>query len=205
MAIAVGIDPSLTSAGVAIIHNGQPTHLSHHGYSGHNGASWQSRSRRVRWTCGQIINAIGLAIAPVQTTAELIPSDWSQIDLVVIEGPSYGSQHGAQFDRIGVWHGVFAAFDARNIPIAVVAPKTRTRWATGKGTDDKRTVYEAVKADWTSVQLAAFNEGGNDEADALTMAAMGALHLGDDLPIALPQWRINGLTSVAWPEVVKTG
>lgn len=39
MAVAVGIDPSLTSTGVAILRDGQPVHVSHHGYSGHNGAS----------------------------------------------------------------------------------------------------------------------------------------------------------------------
>ena len=46
--IVAGIDPSLTSAGVAILADGRPTHLSHHGYAGHNGATWQTRSRRVR-------------------------------------------------------------------------------------------------------------------------------------------------------------
>jgi Holliday junction resolvasome RuvABC endonuclease subunit len=186
MATVVGVDPSLTSSGVAILRDGQPVHVSHHGYSGHNGASWQSRSRRVRWTVRKIMEALTGSCA----------------DLVVMEGPSYGSQHGAAFDRSGLWHGVFGALDANLVPIAVVSPKTRAKWATGKGTDDKRTVYDAVKAEWP-VQLSAFNDGGNDEADALTMAAMGALYLGDALPIAVPEWRINGLTSVAWPEVVK--
>lgn len=187
MAVVVGVDPSLTSAGVAILRDGQPVHVSHHGYSGHNGASWQSRSRRVRWTVRQIM----MAVPP-------------HVDLALLEGPSYGSQHGSVFDRAGVWHGVFAALDAKRIPIAVVSPKTRACWATGKGDADKKTVYEAVKAEWSAhVQISAFNDGGNDEADALTIAAMGALRLGDSLPIAVPKWRANRLTSVAWPEVVK--
>jgi Holliday junction resolvasome RuvABC endonuclease subunit len=190
--IVCGIDPSLTSAGVAILVDGQPVHVSHHGYPGHNGASWQSRSRRVRWTVGKVMGempGVGRRGLPLP-------------DLVVMEGPSYGSQHGSQFDRAGLWHGLFAALDAKGVPVAVVSPKTRAKWATGKGTDDKRTVFGAVVAEWIGIKFSPFDKGGNDEADAVTLAAMGALYLGDPLPIVLPQWRINGLTSVAWPEKV---
>lgn len=177
--IVCGIDPSLTSAGVAILRDGQPVHVSHHGLAGHDGASWQSRSRRVRRTVGKVIPAALAHGTP---------------DLVVIEGPAYGAQHGSQFDRAGLWHGLFASLDAKQVPVAVVAPQTRAKWATGRGNAKKPDVLAAVRACWPTTPLA-----NDDEADSITLAAMGALWLGDPLPIPIPAWRINGLDAVAWP------
>jgi Holliday junction resolvasome RuvABC endonuclease subunit len=178
MSVVCGIDPSLTSAGVAVLQDGKPVHVSHHGYSGHNGASWQSRSRRVRWTCGQILGAI---------------ADHA-IDLVMIEGPAYASQHGSQFDRAGLWHGLYAALDAKRIPVGVVAPKTRAMWATGNGNADKTAVLTAVAEWWPAQPIA-----GHDEADALILAAIGAYHLGEPMPFEIKARHTTGLEKVQWP------
>lgn len=176
--IVAGIDPSLTSAGVAVLDNGRPVHVSHHGLRGHNGASWTSRSRRVRWTCGQIIAAL----------ADLTP------DLVMIEGPSYGSQHGSQFDRAGLWHGLYASLDARKVSVGVVAPQTRAKWATGTARAEKRRVLEAVRAWFPNQPITC-----DDEADALVLACIGAHHLGDPMPFEVKPRHTTGLEKVAWP------
>jgi hypothetical protein len=115
---------------------------------------------------------------------------------VVIEGPSYGSQYGSVFDRAGLWHGIFGGLDARKIPVAVVAPQTRAKWATGKARADKRDVLKAAQEWFPQVS-------NDDEADAAWLALMGSVKLGDYPLVALTDWRISGLTSVSWPEVVK--
>lgn len=175
--IVAGIDPSLTSAGVAILDNGQPIHISHHGYSGHNGASWRTRSRRIRWTCRQI-----LATIPDSTT------------LAVIEGPAYGAQHGSAFDRAALWHGLYAALDAKQVPVAVVAPQTRAKWATGTGRGSKTEVLDAVHTWWPGQDITV-----DDEADALVLAAIGAHHLGDPMPFTVKPRHTTALEAIAWP------
>jgi Holliday junction resolvasome RuvABC endonuclease subunit len=176
--IVAGIDPSLTSAGVAILDNGQPTHLSHHGYPGHNGATWQQRSRRVRWTCGQIL-------APVLD---------ARPDLVVIEGPAYGAKYGSAFDRAGLWHGLYGALNAKQVPVAVVSPTTRASWATGHGRADKAAVITAVTTWWPQQPIAC-----DDEADSLVLALIGAHHLGDPMPFTVKPRHSTALEAIAWP------
>lgn len=121
MSVVVGIDPSLTSAGVAILHDGKPIHTSHHGYSGHNGATYQTRSRRVRWTCGQILDALR--------------EYCTRPDLVVIEGPAYSRNTGSAFDRAGLWHGIYAALKAARITV-VELPEPTDRGTFSEATDD---------------------------------------------------------------------
>ena len=178
--IVCGLDPSLTSAGVAILRDGWPIHVSTHGLKGHDGASYQSRNRRVRWTCRQILDAV----------AEHAP------DLVMIEGPSYGSKFGAAFDRAGLWHGLYAALDAKRIPVGVVAPKTRATWATGNGNADKPAVLAVVRHWWPTWPL---GDRDYDKADALVLAAIGAHHLGDPMPFDTKPRHTTGLEKVQWP------
>lgn len=177
--IVAGIDPSLTSAGVAILDSGTPVHVSHHGYPGHNGATWQTRSRRIRWTCNQILGALA----------------GYQLDLAVIEGPAYGAHHGAQFDRSGLWHGLYAALDAQNTPVAVVAPQTRAKWATGTARAQKRDVLDAVRT-WYPDQTITCD----DEADAIVLALQGALRLKDPMPFTTKPRHHTALENIAWPE-----
>jgi Holliday junction resolvasome RuvABC endonuclease subunit len=178
--IVAGVDPSLTSAGVAVLKDGWPVHVSHHGLNGHDGASWTSRSRRVRWTCGQIITALATCT--------------DGIDLVMIEGPSYGSKFGSAFDRAGLWHGLYAALDARKVPVGVVAPQTRAKWAAGTARAEKREVLDAVRT-WYPEQSIA----NDDEADALVLATIGAFHLGEPMPFEVKPRHTTGLEKVAWP------
>lgn len=202
--IVCGLDPSLTSTGIAILRDGIPVTLTSLGHSGRDADTYLMRSRRIVSQTRAVINAIGMAVTPVKgltSPDELILSDWRQIDLVVIEGPSYGSQWGDQWDRAALWWGLYSSLTAKRIPIAVVSPKTRAKWATGKdvegnGNSKKPAVFAAIKEEWTDVRQHIRND---DIADALVMAAMGAAHLGDPLPIQVHQWRVNGLTAVQWP------
>ena len=198
MSIVAGLDLSLTNSGIAVLTDGRPTLLTSVGHGGKNGASWEQRSRRIVSQSRAVMAALQQAVDPPYP-----PGPWT-IDLAVIEGPSYASEFGDQFDRAALWWGVYSALSAKRVPIAVVAPKTRAKWATGKdvegnGNSKKRAVFAAVKDEWSTLGV---HVRDDDIADALTIAAMGALKLGEPLPIAVHQWRINGLESVTWPSVV---
>lgn len=186
----MGIDASLTSTGLAVLIDGIPSMLHSLGHKGHDADSYLVRGRRIVSQARAVVQALSLP---------------PQIDLALIEGPSYGSHYGDQWDRAGLWWGIFSALAAKKVPIAVVSPKTRAKWATGKdvegnGNSKKPAVFAAVKDEWTDVRAHIRND---DIADALTIAAMGALWLGDPLPIQVHKWRVKGLESVAWPEGVR--
>ena len=181
MATIVGIDPSLTSAGVAVLRGGKPVHLSHHGYSGHSGASYQMRSRRVR--------------KQVLDVCAIIRDHTAYPDLVVIEEHPYAVRAcGAEFDRSGLWHGIFGQLDYLGWPIAVVHPGTHKRWITGCGAAKKREVVETMRAWYPGQPIA-----NDDEADALGHALIGAFHLGDPMPFPVKDRHHSGLEKVVWP------
>ena len=220
MSVVVGIDASLTSTGLAVLRDGIPVMLHSLGHKGSDADSYLVRGRRIVSQARAVAQAVETAVPttvpvdPLETVSPLNPDGRSHfpvkyvatpIDLAVMEGPSYGSQYGDQWDRAGLWWGIFSALAAKKVPIAVVSPKTRAKWATGKdvegnGNSKKPVVFAAVKDEWTDVRAHIRND---DIADALTIAAMGALWLGDPLPIQVHKWRVKGLESVAWPEGVR--
>lgn len=188
MSIVVGIDLSLTSAGIAILRDGTPIAITHVGHKGRDGASYRDRSRRVRSQCQAVLRACDIALKRFQ--ADVI------CDLAVIEGPSYGSQFGHEFDRAALWHGVYGALEARGVPIAVIAPGTLKLWFTGNGA--------ASKLDMTNTAMARFREpiSTHDEADAIAAACGGAWWLGDPVPWEPCPRSVEALDKVEWPKVV---
>jgi Holliday junction resolvasome RuvABC endonuclease subunit len=187
VSIVVGIDLSLTSAGIAILRDGKPIQITHVGHKGRDGASYRDRSRRVRSQCQAVLRACDIALKRLQ--ADVI------CDLAVIEGPSYGSQFGHEFDRAALWHGVYGALEARGVPIAVIAPNTLKLWFTGNGA--------ASKTDMTNTAMARFREpiSTHDEADAVALATAGAYKLGDPIPFEPKERQREALAKVEWPGV----
>lgn len=115
--------------------------------------------------------------------------------LVCIEGPSYGSKGGHEHERGGLWWMVAEALDFREYPYAVVAPAALKKYATGKGNAGKDEMIVA-----TCRRFPGF-AGGNDEADALWLAAMGADYLGAPL-VSMPAANRAALDKVQWPPAV---
>ncbi len=116
-------------------------------------------------------------------------------DLVVVEGPSYGSQAGqaGHHERAGLWWMVTHALWKRDVPLAVAPPATVKRFACGKGNASKDDVLVACcrRFEWFS--------GGNDESDSVWLAAMGADWFGQ--PMAqMPAANRKALDGAAWPE-----
>jgi len=115
-------------------------------------------------------------------------------DLVVLEGPSYGSAGAGQHERAGCWWLVYDAVAAIDIPVAVVPPACRARYACGRGNASKDEVLTAAVRRYPDVDIT-----NNDEADALILAAMGADHIGQPW-VTVPALHRKGLDGCAWPE-----
>jgi hypothetical protein len=184
----------MTSAGVAKLCDGQPAVLTSVGHKGADSKSWVHRIRRIVSQSRAVIQAIG-----------------RDCDLIVVEAPltfSGGPNNGDAFDRYAVFIGVCSQILAWKTPLAIVHNATRCKWATGKGgksskelttAEHKREILLAVREQWAQWANSIRND---DIADALTLAGMGALHLGDPLPFEPRRSQREGLASVEWPQVV---
>ena len=171
----VGIDPSLTSTGVAVVMHGTET------------TAYTTRIAP-RGLVG--LDRIRVLRNAVRTLA-------LGADLAVIEGPSYGSQGNQRghHERAGLWWAVLDGLSRADVPTVVVAPAARAKYAAGKGNAAKDAVLAAVVRRYVAVDV-----DGNDEADALVLAAMGARWLGHPLETFLPQTHLAAMDAVAWPE-----
>lgn len=173
----VGLDLSLTSTGIAVIEGGIVT--THRVRStGRKGASTEQTARRIHSLTMEIANHTGRSSDPA---------------LVVIEAPSFGSVHGAQHERGGLWWAVAMVCVAQAWPIATVSPQGRARYATGRGNAGKDEVLAAAIKRWPDVDIS-----GNDVADAVIIASMGARHLGCAID-AMPANHLTAMAGANWP------
>lgn len=191
--IAVGIDPSLVSSGVAVLVDGRPAHYCRYGRKGHNGASYTTRSRRVRRMIREVTEAALSCGRP---------------DVFVIEEHPYAvGNQGNEFDRAAIWHGIFGNMDARDIAGVVVNNSTGKAWVTGIGNPGKLGVI-AVIDQWYAGQidpplakLRKTVDHPDDLADALGYATMGAYKLGDPLPFEPKERHRTALLTLPWPKI----
>lgn len=118
-------------------------------------------------------------------------------DLVVVEGLAYASRSPHATERAGLWWLVVDHLIGNGAPVAVVSPTSRAKYATGKGNAGKDQVLAAVVRRYPDVEVT-----GNDQADALILAAMGARSLGRPIEAGgitgLPKTHLDAMTKVAW-------
>lgn len=165
-----GLDLSLTSTGVAKVLPG--------------GKMWADRIQPGRRSGHErlqyLANEIMLYVAGA--------------DLVVVEGPSYGSAAGQRghHERAGLWWHITYMLWIAGLGTAIAPPACLKRYATGKGNAAKDLVLAAAIRRYPAAEL-----DGNDQADALILAAMGADHLGHP-PAEVPQAQRTALAKVEW-------
>lgn len=173
--LVVGIDPSLTSTGVATS-LGTLECIE----SKPRGTDIMARRYRLWDLCNRITSAAWADGDP---------------DLVVIEGPGMAALNHGGPDLIGLWWLlVDRLIGNRNVAPAIVPPACRMKYATGKGNSKKDVCMAAVCRRYPDFEVT-----GNDTADALTLCAMGRDYLGAPL-VVVPQLHRLGLDGVSWPD-----
>ena len=185
MTRVVGLDVSLTGTGVALFDiTDDPDYRSARveviETKGKKGATLWERRVRLRTIADSI--------------EQIIYQDNLQPNLAVIEAPSYGSMHGSQHDRSGLWWMVVEMLMSFGIDVGSVPPQTRAKYATGKGNASKDAVLVAVVKAFPDLPIE-----NNNVADAVALAAMGARHLGfaldDD---TTTQAKLEAMGGAAW-------
>lgn len=175
----VGIDPSLTSTGIAIKdHEG---HISR---------------ERVRST-GKKTDTWDMRGARIKRLAETIVGHVAPNSLVIIESPSYGSISTSAHDRSGLWWAIHQKLTAKGCDIIPATPSQRMMYATGKG-GGKDAGKDMVLAQ-TIRRYPDIDITGNDIADAVIFLAIGCRLLGQPLEDSLPQSHINALNKLKLP------
>lgn len=174
MPTVVGIDPSLTSTGLVVLNDLRPQ-LRHFKSSGKKDDTLFQRKQRLRRLAAEIVDHT---------------MGWNP-DLVVIEGPSMASKFGHPHDRSGLWWLIVAELQ---VPVMEVPPTVRMKYATGKGNAQKDDVLTSVVRRYPDIEVR-----GNDQADALILAAIGRRLLGDPIEDSLPVAHLDALKKLALP------
>lgn len=191
MAVVVGLDPSLTSCGVAILRDGRPLLLRSIGTST-DIKDWEHRVRRITSQTWNIVRLIESKARP---------------DLAAIEAPLTFGTDGDAYDRYALFVELMRQLQAWKVPTVVVHNLTRCKWATGKGgksskelttKQHKLEVTRAVCATWKPWKG---HIGTNDNiADALTLAEIGARGAGDELHFRIARRHVEAMhNSIDWP------
>lgn len=167
----VGVDPSLTGTGLAIVAaSGAP--------------------RLLTITPGRRRGHDRIAYLRDQVAQRITAGN-----LVVVEGPAYGAQKGAgHHEMAGLWWHLTHDLWRRGIGWAVVPPATLKRYAAGKGNAAKDQVLSAVIRRYGHL----VDVEDNNQADALALAAMGADQLGHAI-VGAPAAHRAALAAVTWP------
>lgn len=171
----LGVDPSLTCTGVALIDT----------------VTGETRTRRVKTAPrgkaladrrGRLREAIAGILDPLPR----------RLGMTVIELPNAAAQYGAHAERHALTWWLIDQLMARG-PVTAVTPTQRSKLATGNGRADKKTVLRVVRAQHPDVTVV-----DDNAADALALATAAAYWAGkppaDYLPGQQAAW-----VRVDWP------
>ena len=178
--IVAGIDPSLTSTGVAVVDTQDRLTIATHTVAskGRRDASW-----RERWERGVDLAA---------DIGALVPRD---SELVVVEAPTLSQgRQGGHLDRHGLWWALYGNLTRAGHDVLVVPASSRAKYATGRGNAGKDEVLLAVSRRYPQAPIV-----NNDQADAVALAAMGARLLGEPIEDSLPKAHLDALAKLALP------
>lgn len=181
MPVITGLDLSLTSAGVARITRGDAL-----------GHEVQVRSVKSKPPAKV---TLATRSARLRRLAAEIVNHCRGSDLIVVESPTYsGKSTGSAWDRAGLWWLVVGRLTGAGLQVVEVELHALKTYATGVGNADKDRVVIDVTRRYPDVDVTS-----NDEADALTLAAMGARFSGFPIePGALPKTHLRAMDKVSW-------
>lgn len=189
----LGIDPSLTRTGIAIIARGdthaRPVVLTDIGWEGTAAASYDQRLDRIESLIGAILATINRAVT--ERGADIVG--------IAIEGPIYHAKlMPSYFDRailFGALTSQLRRLSGRRTPWVVINPATREKFITGVGrAGDKARVLAEMRTAWQPATVA-----NHDQADALGLATAYAIHLGWPVPFPLRRCHVENVARITWP------
>lgn len=179
--IVVGIDPSLTSTGIAVVDTDDPLVIDVHRVQskGTRADTWPQRLARIEDVTDRV-------------TAVVAADHPGSDGMVVIESPSLSSRNaGSAHDRSGLWWAMFARLRGLGVTVVPVPPANRAKYATGRGNAPKDAVMLAAAKRYPQAYLT-----GNDEADAVILAAIGARLGGQPIEDSIPKANLDALTKL---------
>lgn len=181
MTFVLGIDPSLTSTGLAVVDTEH--------------RSWVTERVRTKpgadRLAGQAVRMRHIADAAVRAAWSL---DWlERVDLVVIEGLAVYGRNSHAGDLAGLWWHIMGGLSERGFRVEVVAPATRAKYATGNGRASKSDVLASVRDLYPMADVP-----GHDIADAVALAALGARRLGFPVEARERPWLGEVAAGIRW-------
>jgi Holliday junction resolvasome RuvABC endonuclease subunit len=132
--IAVGIDPSLTCTGLAVIDT-EGGVVTRRVRTPNIGATLLARRTRMRRALDGVLSNVP-----------------ARVDVTLIEVPNAAKQHGAHGERMALYWWLVDQMFARG-PVVEVAPKSRAKLATGNGNASKDDVVEFISAAFPDVRI----------------------------------------------------
>lgn len=192
----LGIDPSLTRTGIAVIAQGdtvaRPVLLTDIGWAGTDADTYNDRLDRIE-------SLIGAILATINRT---ITERGANIVGIAIEGPIYhGKFLPSYFDRailFGALTSQLRRLHNRSTPWVVINPATREKFITGVGTrGDKPRVLHEMRTCWYPDRPEKIEN--HDQADALGLATAYAIHLGWKMPFRLRRCHVENVANITWP------
>ena len=172
----IGIDLSMTSTGLAVIANGIiETHT--------------VTSKPDAGTLRSFLARSTLMAKQIDQAVKFTPTDLILIEGLIFHGKS------SSLDKIHAhwWKVIESICEFVDQEPVVVGSSQRCRYATGSGSAKKDIVLAAVIKRYPQADPA-----GNDEADAVIFAAMGARHLGQPVEESLPLLNLEAMEAVRW-------
>ncbi len=145
-------------------------------------------------TTGRRADSLAVRRNRIKLISSIVLTEVGDVDLVAVEGPvSYSQPGGSTWDRAGLWWQIVDGLIGRDIPVAVIPPTCRAKYATGSGASRKVAVLEAAQRRYGAILPS------DDEADALILRAMGLHFLGQPLTDVPPGHEV-ALVGCQWPD-----
>ena len=166
----LGIDPSLTSTGLALVEGGQVL---------------QTERIRSRNKGHERIDDILVGIQDIIAGGPK--------PIVGIEGCAFSAKGSAIVQIFGLWGIITHQLHRWGMDYYVIPPTSRMLYGAGSGRASKDEVLAAVVRRYLDVDVT-----GNDVADALIVAAMGARHYGEPLEPSMPAANLKAMDKVEW-------
>lgn len=185
--VYVGLDISLTGAGVAVLEDGKPPRIGVFG-SRPSGPTLEDRARRMQTLSNQVMG--------------FVMKEWGSEGnyRVAVEAPPYGKtpNQGSAWDRAYLWWRIVQQFISVN-PITEISPTSAKLFGMGRGSAPAGRDSKAMMMAAASQQFPGVDFIDDNGCDALWLAAMAQSHYEPDTPVVEQfAYRVKALKAVAW-------